>query len=360
MNYDLKKIGISTVIPLIIILTLLSVGILLPILTIVIFGAILAYYIRFIAKKVKPYIKNDTLSVFVGMILFAIPIVLLLYFTLSQFILIAESAFGSLHQAAAGNSTTTTTPINLALQNLGLPSNITQSLTTAIQTGITQSISYIAKIIVDLVSSIPGLAAEMLILIFSVFYFAKEGDNVVQFVKDIIPAKDNDFYQQIFDGASDVLKSIIVGNAIPAVILGVLSGILYYFLGYQYALLLGIISGIAMFIPIIGPWIVYGAIGIVSILLGDTLQGILVIVFGWVIETSTDFYIRPRIAVQYSGVHPLVFLLGFIYGAVTMGIPGLFIGPLVVGITYEAYKIYRNEKVKSKNIPKTIIKDKTG
>ncbi|MFY9639116.1 MAG: AI-2E family transporter [Methanobacterium sp.] len=230
MSYNLKKIGISTVIPLIIILTLLSLGILLPILTIVIFGAILAYYIRFIAKKVKPYIKNDTLSVFVGMILFSIPIVLLLYFTLSQFILIAESAFGSLHQAAAGNSTTTTTPINLALQNLGLPSNITQSLTTAIQTGITQSISYISKIIVDLVSSIPGLAAQMLILIFSVFYFAKEGDNVVQFVKDIIPAKDNDFYLQIFDGASDVLKSIIVGNAIPAVILGVLSGILYYFL----------------------------------------------------------------------------------------------------------------------------------
>ena len=347
MMSNLKKIAISTIIPLIIILTLLSLGILLPILTMVIFGAILAYYIRFIAKKIRPYIKNDTLSVFVGMILFAIPIVLLLYFTLSQFILIAESTFGSLHQAAAGNSTTTTTPINLALQNLGLPSNITQSLATAIQTGITQSISYIASTIVGLISSVPGLAAEMLILIFSVFYFAKEGDNVVQFVKDIIPDKDSDFYQQIFDGANDVLKSIIVGNAIPAVILGVLSGILYYFLGYQYALLLGIISGIAMFIPIIGPWIVYGVIGIVSILLGNTLQGVLVIVFGWVIETSTDFYIRPRIAVQYSGVHPLVFLLGFIYGAVTMGIPGLFIGPLVVGITYEAYLIYRKEKVKS-------------
>ena len=352
MSYNIKKMSISTIIPLIIILTLLSLGILLPILTIVIFGAILAYYIRFIAKKVKPYIKNDTLSVFVGMILFAIPIFLLLYFTLSQFILIAESTFGSLHQAAAGNSTTATTSINQALLHLGLPSNITQSLATTIQTGITQSISYISKIIVGLISSIPGLAAQMLILIFSIFYFAKEGDNVVKYVKDIISAKDSDFYLQIFDGADDVLKSIIVGNAIPAVILGVLSGILYYFLGYQYALLLGIISGIAMFIPIIGPWIVYGVIGLGSILLGDTLQGVLVIVFGWIIETSTDFYIRPRIAVQYSGVHPLVFLLGFIYGAVTMGIPGLFIGPLVVGITYEAYLIYRKEKVKSEQLQK--------
>ena len=135
-----------------------------------------------------------------------------------------------------------------------------------------------------------------------------------------------------------------MGNVIPAVILGILSGFLYFFLGYPYVILLAIISGVAMFIPIIGPWIVYGAIGIFSILIGNTFQGVMVIIFGWLIETSTDFYIRPRISVQYSEVHTLVFLLGFIYGAITMGIPGLFIGPLIIGITYAAYKIYRKEK----------------
>ncbi|HMK54360.1 MAG TPA: AI-2E family transporter, partial [Methanobacteriaceae archaeon] len=304
--------------------------------------------VRFIAKKIRPYIKNDTLAVFLGMILFAIPIILLLYFTLDQLLIIIISLFGSLQQAAAGNSTINAAPINNAVENLGLPSTISQSIVTAIQSGITQFISYMASSLVVLVSSIPALAAQILILIFSVFYFARDGDKVLQYIKDVIPDKDNDFYQQIFDSAVDVLKSIIVGNAIPAAILGVLSGILYYFLGYPYALLLAIISGIAMFIPIIGPWIVYGAIGIFSILTGNTLQGVLVIIFGWIIETTTDFYIRPRIAVQYSEIHPLVFLLGFIYGAVTMGIPGLFIGPLILGITYAAYKIYRKEKVKSK------------
>jgi predicted PurR-regulated permease PerM len=342
------KIPSSTIIPLILILTILSLGILTPILAMVIFGAILGYYIRFIAKKIRPYIKNETLSVILGIILFAIPIVLLLYFTFTQFLLIAESSFGSIQQAAAGNSTMSVTPVSDAVQTLGLPGNITQSIITAINTAIKQFISYMASSLIAMISSIPGFAAQMLILIFSIFYFARDGDKVVQYLKDIIPDNDKDFYRKILDSADDVLKSIIVGNAIPAVILGVLSGILYYFLGYPYALLLGIISGIAMFIPIIGPWIVYGAIGLISILLGNTLQGVLVIIVGWIIETTTDFYIRPRIAVQYSEIHPLVFLLGFIYGAVTMGIPGLFIGPLILGITYAAYKIYRNEKVKSK------------
>ena len=353
MISELKKLSKSTVILFIIILTILSLGILVPILSIIIFGAILGYYIRFIAKKIKPYVKNKTLSVFIGMILFAIPIILLLYFTFSQFILIVQSSFGSLQHAAAGNSTMNMTQLNEAVQNLGFPSNISQSIVTTIQSGLKQFISIIASSAIALLSSIPFLAAQILILIFSVFYFARDGDKVIQYVKDVIPAKDQDFYQQIFDSASDVLKSIIVGNAIPAAILGVLSGIIYYFLGYPYALLLGFISGIAMFIPIIGPWIVYGAIGLLSILTGNTVQGVLVIIFGWIIETTTDFYVRPRIAVQYSEIHPLVFLLGFIYGAVTLGIPGLFIGPLILGITYASYKIYRKEIVKSKQPSKT-------
>ena len=350
---NLKKLSASTIIPLIIILSLLTIGILTPILTIVIFGAILAYYIRYISKKIRPYIKNDTLSVMVGMILFAIPIVLLLYFTLSQFLLIIQNYFGSLGQAAAANSTLTMTPISDAAKNLGLSTSITQTIVTTVQSGITQFVSYLAKAAVGLISSIPGLAAQMLILIFSIFYFARDGDKVIQYIRDVIPSKDSIFYNQVIDSAEDVLKSIIVGNAIPAALLGILSGFLYYFLGYPYAILLAIISGIAMFIPIIGPWIVYGAIGIISILLGNTTQGVLVIIFGWIIETATDFYIRPRIAVQYSEIHPLVFLLGFIYGAVTMGIPGLFIGPLVLGITYAAYKIYRKYKLKNSQQIKT-------
>lgn len=348
MISSLKKMPFSTIMPLIIILTLLSLGILAPIITMVIFGAILAYYVRYISKKIRPHVKYDTLAVFLGIIILAIPVILLLYFTFSQFLSIAGTFFGSLQQAAAGNSTMNMTQINQAVQNLNLPANISQSIADLIKSGITQFISYIASSTVALVSSIPSLAAQILILIFSIFYFARDGDKVIQYIKDVVPDKDKGFYQKIFDSANDVLKSIIVGNVIPAAILGVLSIILYYFLGYDYALLLGIISGIAMFIPIIGPWIVYGVIGIISILTGNAIQGVLVIIFGWIIETSTDFYIRPRIAVQYSEIHPLIFLLGFIYGAVTMGIPGLFIGPLILGITYAAYKVYRDEKIDSK------------
>lgn len=347
MISHIKKMSSSTIFPLLLLLTILSLGVLTPIVTMVIFGAILAYYVRFIARKIKPYVKYDTLAVFLGMIILAIPIVLLLYFTIIQLLSISGALFGSL-QATAHNSTMNLNSINDAVQNLGLSPSVSGNIADAIKSGILQLLSAITNSIIAMVSSIPALAAQILILIFSIFYFARDGDKIVQYIKDVIPDKDKSFYREVIKGADDVLKSIIVGNIIPAAILGLLSGVVYYFLGYPYVILLAIVSGIAMFIPIIGPWIVYGIIGLFSILTGNTVQGVLLIFFGWIIETTTDFYIRPRISVQYSEVHPLVFLLGFIYGAVTMGIPGLFIGPLILGITYAAYKVYRQERVKSK------------
>ncbi len=347
MISHIKKISSSTIFPLLLILTILSLGVLTPIITMVAFGAILAYYVRFIAKKIKPYVKYNTLAITLGMILLAIPIVLLLYFTITQILGISVSLFGSL-QATAGNNPLNFSLISDAVQKLGFSATVSQGIADAIRSGITQLLSAITNSLINMVSSIPALAAQVLILIFSIFYFARDGDKIVQYIKDVVPDKDKGFYREVIKGADDVLKSIIVGNIIPAAILGILSGVVYYFLGYPYVILLAIVSGIAMFIPIIGPWIVYGAIGIFSILLGNTMQGVLVIILGWIIETTTDFYIRPRISVQYSEVHPLVFLLGFIYGAVTMGIPGLFIGPMILGITYAAYKVYREEKVKEK------------
>jgi len=89
------------------------------------------------------------------MILFAIPIILLLYFTFTQFVSIAGTFFGSLHQAATGNSTLNMSQLNSSIQNLALPGNISLSLTDTIKTEITQFISYTASSVITLISSIP-------------------------------------------------------------------------------------------------------------------------------------------------------------------------------------------------------------
>ncbi len=207
-----------------------------------------------------------------------------------------------------------------------------------------QFIVWIAGQIISAISYIPSLFTDMIILFFSIFYFAKDGDKFVNFIKDLLP-KDETFHK-LYVQVNDILKSIMIVNIVCAVLLGLLSVILYYILGYPYVLLLGIITAISEFIPVVGPWVVYGVLGIVDIITGNYLRGFVVILFGWLIDTVVDMYIRPRLAGKYTEVHPLVFLVGFLFGAITLGLPGLFIGPLIVGIASVLYHLYRDEKIR--------------
>lgn len=345
MISNLKIPTISPLILLLILFTLLSFGILIPILSLILLGAMIAYLVRPLALKIKPYVKFETLAIFLAMILLAAPIVILIYFTAVQILLLASDIAGAL--PSASNSTLTSGNATLEIaraQNLGSLDNMANELIAQIGKLIGQFVVWLAGQIITTIAYIPSLFTDMIILLFSIFYFAKDGDRFVQFLKDMLPKEET--FQKLYVQVDDILKSIMIVNIVCAVLLGLLSVLLYYILGYPYILLLGIVTAFSEFVPVVGPWVVYGALGIVDIITGNYIRGIVVIVFGWLIDTVVDMYIRPRLAGKYTEVHPLVFLVGFLFGAITLGLPGLFIGPLIVGIASVLYHLYRDEKIK--------------
>lgn len=350
MLSNINKKQVSPLIILLILFTFLSLGILFPILSLVLLGAMIAYIVRPLALKIKPYVKFETLAILLAMAILAAPIIVLIYFTASQILLLTTDILGSIPSANNSTASLNTTLTNANIQSLGPLDNIANNLIDEVGKMIGQFIAWLAGQIISTVSYIPTLFTEIIILLFSIFYFAKDGDKFVEFIKNLLPK--NESFHNLYRQIDDILKSIMIVNVIAAALLGLLSVILYYILGYPYILLLGIITAFAEFIPVVGPWVVYGSLGILDILTGNYTRGIIVIVAGWLIDTIVDMYIRPRLAGKYTEVHPLVFLLGFLFGAITLGLPGLFIGPLVVGITYVLYQAYRDERVKKYELNK--------
>ncbi|MGF7118337.1 AI-2E family transporter [Methanobacterium oryzae] len=345
MLSNLKIPSISPLIILLVLFTFLSLGILFPIISLILLGAMIAYIVRPLAHKIKHLVKFETVAILISMAILATPIIIIIYFTVDQILLIATDILGSLPSST--NSTATavnTTFVTANVENLGPLDNIANSLINEIGKMIAQFITWLAGQIIATVTYIPTLFTDGIILLFSIFYFAKDGDKFVALLKNILPK--NESFNKLYEQVNDILKSIMIVNVITAVILGLLSVVLYYILGYPYVLLLGIITAISEFIPVVGPWLVYGTLGVFDILTGNFVRGIVVIIVGWLIDTLVDMYIRPRLAGKYAEVHPLVFLVGFIFGAITLGLPGLFVGPLIVGITYVLYLAYRDEKVK--------------
>jgi len=305
----------------------------------------IAYLVRPLALKIQPFVRYETLAVLLAMAILITPLIILIYFTINQILLVATDILETLPSSSNTSIQAVNTSLsNVNMQNLGPLDNVANTIVNEIGKMIGQFIAWLSSQIIATITYIPALFTEIVILLFSIFYFAKDGNKFVKFLKNILPK--NETFSKLYEQINDILKSIMIVNVITAVILGLLSVLLYYILGYPYILLLGIITAISEFIPVVGPWVVYGSLGILDILTGNFIRGIVVIVAGWIIDTAVDMYIRPRLAEKYTEVHPLVFLIGFIFGAITLGLSGLFIGPLIVGINYVLYQAYHDEKIK--------------
>jgi len=344
-NYKLPSISILLL--LLLFFSLLSFGILFQILGLILFGAMIAYIVRPLAQKLHPYVRFETLAIFLAMILLAIPLVLIAYYTVHQLFMVAVDITGALPAPDANVTSVNQTMVNTDVQNAGPINSVASNFLDEIANLVAQSVVWLVGQIIGFVASLPAVFTDVIVLLFSVFYFAKEGDKFVGFIMDLLPKKSTftDLYQEV----DAILKSIMITNILCAVILGLLSVVLYYILGYPYILLLGILTAFSEFVPVVGPWIVYGVLGLVDILTGNPVRGVIVIIVGWLIDTVVDMYIRPRLAGEFTSVHPLIFLVGFLFGALTLGLPGLFIGPLIVGLTYVLFEKYREERLNQNN-----------
>jgi predicted PurR-regulated permease PerM len=99
--------------------------------------------------------------------------------------------------------------------------------------------------------------------------------------------------------------------------------------GVSQPLLFAVVTMILAFIPF-GAWLAFALAGLILAAQGHLLAGVLLFGFGAAVMTVGDNFIQPAVI---GGAVKLPFLLAFIGvfgGIATMGLVGLFIGPVVM------------------------------
>ena len=216
------------------------------------------------------------------------------------------------------------------------------SIDSYIQNGVKNVGSYILNYIVKIVSSLANITLDLFILVCSVFYFVRDGDNCLEFVKSFVPDDSKDFFDKTVESVKNVLKSIFYGHFLTSVIIGIFGCIGYSLLGYPFGIFLGVITGILQLIPVFGPWPIYWALFFIDVASGNYVRAVIVLLFGFFLST-VDMYIRPALSSHYADIHPLILLVGFLSGPLVYGIVGFIVGPLILGITYAVLDSYRKE-----------------
>ena len=334
MGIDIKEY-LTPPILLIVFLLIVSLMIIFPVLNMVILGAILAYGVRPVARKIQSKLKYSSISILLAMVVILIPLILLVAY-------IAFELSGILSGFLATNSST---DLNATISSLTayIPGNYDiNSLYSSINSSMQEIGKYLLNYLTKFASSLMNVTMDLFILVCSVFYFVRDGDNCLNFIRDFVPDDSKDFFDNTVESVKDVLRSIFYGHFLTSVIIGIFAAIGYSLLGYPYGIFLGVITGILQLIPVFGPWPIYWALFFMDIMAGNYPRAVVVLFFGFFLST-VDMYIRPALSGHYAEIHPLILLIGFLSGPVVYGIVGFIVGPLILGITYAVLDSYRKE-----------------
>ncbi len=347
MIYKLKGTVTSAVF-VVLILLIASLFVLSPLLSMIILGAIFAYAIRPISDRMHPYLRYESLSIIVAMILVILPLIAIVIFSISTIISSGPAILGLANNVDAGNINQTINQTSNQIAGFIPPAftpsanSIINGLKSIFSAGLTAILGYAA----DFLQSIPILALQLFIFFASTFYLAKDGNKIVEYFRYALPQDRRNFFLRMSEEVERVLKSIFYGHFLTALIIGLMAAVGFYILGYPYSLFLGILTGFLQLIPIIGPWPTYTILAIYDLATGNIARAIIVLLFGFLLSGS-DVYIRPKLSGKYADIHPLIFLLGFLGGPLVFGLVGFILGPLILGVTYAALLAYKNNDSES-------------
>ena len=155
------------------------------------------------------------------------------------------------------------------------------------------------------------------------------------FKKDKIKMFGNELVAQTFSNA--------VGVPLIAVAQGFLAFVSFAITGVEQAGFWGVIAGFCSIIPVVGSGIVWIPVAVYQVILGNTWQGIFIVLWGALIMGSIDNVIRFILAKRMADVHPIVTVLGVIMGLKYFGFIGLIFGPLLISYFLILLRIYYME-----------------
>lgn len=138
--------------------------------------------------------------------------------------------------------------------------------------------------------------------------------------------------------------SNILGQGCIAIIQGALLGLGFWIFGIPDPFFWGVIGAFLSMIPLFGSPLIFLPAGIIEMSNGNMVAGIGIILYGYLIVTMVDNFIRMAIGKRIANTHPLITIIGVVIGIPIFGILGILYGPLIISLFIILAKIYRENR----------------
>ena len=180
------------------------------------------------------------------------------------------------------------------------------------------------------------------LMLVAVFFFFRDGERMAGRIRELLPMEEH-HKRVIFGRLYTTLTAVVQGMVLTAVAQGTLAGIGYWLIAdLNFALFLAFLTGLASFLPLAGPALMWGGVAIYLAATGETGRAIGMALWGALFVSTIDNVIKTLVIGGQARLPTFLLLFALLGGLKVYGFLGVFLAPVILAILLAFTDIYRD------------------
>ncbi|ERJ60803.1 AI-2E family transporter [Sphingobacterium paucimobilis] len=200
----------------------------------------------------------------------------------------------------------------------------------------------LTRYIPNIVNSVVEVVINVVVTLFVLYFMQVHGKAMEKAIERAIPfsvRSKNEIWNEV--------NLMVRSNALGIPILGICQGLVamlgYWIFGVENFVLLGVLTGVASIVPVLGTMTIYVPVTIMVLASGETASGIGLAIYCFFLVGGIDNILRFTILKTLGNVPPMITVFGVLLGLNMFGMLGLIFGPLILSSVGVLIKVYSNE-----------------
>ncbi|HWT01689.1 MAG TPA: AI-2E family transporter [Pyrinomonadaceae bacterium] len=286
-------------------------------------GVVAAVYLLPVQEWLEVHLRRRAGSALITIALIVVPLVAITAFAWNELSAYSNRVFERRDEII--NSISDSLSRHLPIEREGMRA----SLQAAFTEGVTRS----AEVIKDLRDRAPLLLASLTLFFFTVYYVLTHRVRVSSYLKVRVPGEYMPFYEKLtanIGGAlRGALRAVFIDQSLKAVVIVMLN----FIFGVPLAVVLGLVTFLMGFFPLLGEWAIYVPISVyLFVFRNDPVAAGVYLAVGISMTLGSSLLLRPKLASQGARRFNFYWMLvALVAGVYVFGVAGVVLGPAILG-----------------------------
>lgn len=207
----------------------------------------------------------------------------------------------------------------------------------------------LTKYIPNIVNSVVEVGINILVALFVLYFMQVHGRAMENTIYRSVPFSVRS-KNEIWNEVNLMVRSNALGIPILGICQGLVATLGYWIFGVENYVLLGVLTGVASIVPVLGTMTIYVPVSVMVLASGETGNGIGLAIYCFFLVGGIDNILRFTILKTLGNVPPMITVFGVLLGLNMFGMLGLIFGPLILSSIGVLVKVYRNEFGRGSNL----------